>query len=85
MPWKPHSPRNTRAFCDHMIVILRTWFLSRFLQDPLSHDSGEMLVSDVSLEPTVGFYLRDSVNLATDISCFALAIRELRTEFSAHS
>lgn len=68
-----------------MIVILRTWFLSRFLQDPLSDDSGEMLVSDVSLEPTVGFYLIDSVNLATDISCVALAIRELRTEFSAHS
>lgn len=61
-----------------------TWF-------PASHktpsdESGEKLLSCVSLEPVVLFYLIDSINPAVDlISFFALAIRKLRTEFSAYS
>ena len=70
--------------------------VSRFSQHPLTDDSvekllkasesGAKLLSGVPLEPVVGFYLAESVNLTTDlISIFALAIRKLRTEYSAHS
>lgn len=84
MLWKPQLQKDGRAPWSR--VCYSNDLVSRFSQDSLSDASGEKLLSCVSLEPVVRFYLIDSINPAVDlISFFALAIRKLRTEFSAYS
>lgn len=90
--YKPQKDGRAPRPCDCHSEDL----VSQFSQDPLTGDSvekllkasesEEKLLSSIPLEPVVRFYLTESVNLTTDlISIFALAIRKLRTEYSARS